>query len=280
MKSIVQHLRFPFSVLLLPTFLFALSRLENDLDLNVLTVLFVALHLFIYPSSNAYNSLQDQDKGSIGLIEHPDPVPNSLGYISIIMDLVGLILLYIINIYCSMLGLIYILASRMYSFRKIRIKKYPWASFFLVVLCQGTLIYYLTIFAMGSKSIKIIDLFAASLMIGGTYPITQVYQHQQDQEDGVETLSMRLGILPTFQFCILLNAFFLLLLVLPEVLKANWLKASIIFGFTMPLAITLLIWYSATRKNIEQANFKNVMRFNLLSSITMILLFTLLIFLH
>jgi 1,4-dihydroxy-2-naphthoate octaprenyltransferase len=37
-------------------------------------------------------------------------------------------------------------------------------------------------------------MIAASLLIGGFYPLTQIYQHRQDKEDGVRTLSMLLGL--------------------------------------------------------------------------------------
>jgi 1,4-dihydroxy-2-naphthoate octaprenyltransferase len=46
-------------------------------------------------------------------------------------------------------------------------------------------------------------LVVASCLIGGFYPITQVYQHKQDKADNVKTISMLLGIKGTFIFCAL-----------------------------------------------------------------------------
>ena len=40
-----------------------------------------------------------------------------------------------------------------------------------------------------------------ALLIGGFYPLTQIYQHKQDLDDGVETISYKLGYTGTFWFC-------------------------------------------------------------------------------
>ena len=44
-------------------------------------------------------------------------------------------------------------------------------------------------------------LLAAAFLIGGFYPITQVYQHESDKNDNVITVSMLLGKKGTFIFC-------------------------------------------------------------------------------
>jgi len=73
MNSIIQHLRFPFSILLMPVFLLVSLELGfagDNFSWQSWVLVFIALHLFIYPSSNAYNSYQDSDEGSIGLIKN------------------------------------------------------------------------------------------------------------------------------------------------------------------------------------------------------------------
>ena len=44
-------------------------------------------------------------------------------------------------------------------------------------------------------------MIAASLLIGGFYPLTQIYQHDADRKDGVLSISARLGYRGTFIFC-------------------------------------------------------------------------------
>jgi 1,4-dihydroxy-2-naphthoate octaprenyltransferase len=62
----LKLLRLPFSFFLMPVFLFALSEQQPNNAMQAF-LLFVVLHLLIYPSSNAYNSYMDQDEGSIGV---------------------------------------------------------------------------------------------------------------------------------------------------------------------------------------------------------------------
>ncbi|NJK83733.1 MAG: ubiquinone biosynthesis protein UbiA, partial [Saprospiraceae bacterium] len=40
----------------------------------------------------------------------------------------------------------------------------------------------------------------SSLMLLGSYPMTQIYQHEEDAKRGDTTLSLKLGILGTFHF--------------------------------------------------------------------------------
>ena len=46
--------------------------------------------------------------------------------------------------------------------------------------------------------------FICSCLIGASYPLTQVYQHKEDQERGDKTLSILLGVNGTFVFAALL----------------------------------------------------------------------------
>jgi 1,4-dihydroxy-2-naphthoate octaprenyltransferase len=70
LKNSIKLLRIPFSFFLMPVFLFALSQAQAD-KLGTQPIVFVVLHLFIYPASNAYNSYMDQDEGPIRGIAKP-----------------------------------------------------------------------------------------------------------------------------------------------------------------------------------------------------------------
>jgi 1,4-dihydroxy-2-naphthoate octaprenyltransferase len=78
----------------MPVFLFAIC-LENAENLEIsLLLLFLILHLLVYPASNAYNSYMDRDEGSIGGLKHPPKVTRSLFYVSLMLDLFALGLAY------------------------------------------------------------------------------------------------------------------------------------------------------------------------------------------
>ena len=69
-KSTIQLLRLPFSFFLMPVFWFALGQVV-DKDWWRALLIFVILHLLVYPASNGYNSYMDRDTTSIGGLQHP-----------------------------------------------------------------------------------------------------------------------------------------------------------------------------------------------------------------
>jgi 4-hydroxybenzoate polyprenyltransferase len=269
LNSIFQHLRFPFSVLLLPIFLFALSMQPQLLNNNRTWLLFLILHLLVYPSSNAYNSIQDKDEGSIGLIKNPLPIDGSLIWVCIILDALALFLGLLISLKIFLFIAIYIIASRLYSYRKIRLKQYPIIGFLTVFIFQGGFIYLMVCslnFKLNNILIdNILEFLASSCLIGCMYPLSQIYQHSQDKEDGVTTISMVLGYNGTFVFSALLftcSGIFLTLIF--------WHNLFAILAITIA-SITVSIyffywWYKVSQQTLH-ANYKNTMIMNLLSCI-------------
>ena len=276
MHSILQHLRFPFSFLLMPVFILAVLSAPPSLlnsSTSSLIILFIGLHLFIYPSSNAYNSYQDKDTGSIGLIKTPLPTSKSLFYTTVIFDLTGLLL---IALYCPkstfLLIFLYIIASKVYSWRQIRLKKHPVLGFLTVFIFQGALIYQAVISSIGGDIFEENHLKMAlisSLLFGGAYPLTQIYQHDSDQRDGVKTLSMALGIQGTFIFSgMLFIAGFLGLLYCSsfELFSIYWAYSLI---FLLPIIGYFIYWQWLCIKYKAEASYKNTMRAILLSALCM-----------
>src|SRR5437899_3451969 len=123
-KDTIKLLRIPFSFYLMPVFLFALSQSKPIYVVNAIIAFFI-LHLFVYPASNGYNSYMDQDEGPIGGLKSPPKASKNLLYSSLAFDLIALILSLIIGRMFFACILFYILASRAYSYKVVRLKKYP-----------------------------------------------------------------------------------------------------------------------------------------------------------
>src|SRR5437762_13914091 len=132
-RSTIQLLRFHFSFFLMPVYWFALSQVVSPAPGRALLIFFI-LHILIYPSSNVFNSYMDRDVGSIGGLKSPLPPTRQLFYASLIMDGLALITGFFISVYFVLGTGLYILASRAYSARSIRLKKYPVTGFLTVVI--------------------------------------------------------------------------------------------------------------------------------------------------
>lgn len=252
----------------MPVYWFALSQLIFINWKNAFIV-FLILHVFVYPSSNGYNSYMDRDTTSIGGLKNPLQPTKQLFYFTVFMDVISLLLSLLIDPVFALGIAFYILASRAYSYRGIRIKKYPVAGYLLVIICQGALIFFLVYHACkipGTLNIPILPVIASSLLIGGFYPLTQIYQHDADIQDGVKTLSYLLGYKGTFIFTGIVYALAFVLLALTFFMNLDWRQFIILQIFMAPVFVYYFIWFRKVRKDKTQANYINTMRMNILAS--------------
>jgi 1,4-dihydroxy-2-naphthoate octaprenyltransferase len=271
---------------LLPVFLFALSQ-SNPVNWNHAIIAFAILHLLIFPSSNGYNSYQDKDESSIGGMKHPPKVTKNLFYVTLGMDIAGILSALFVSVYFSILVLIFILVSRAYSYRKLRLKKYAIIGFLTVSVFQGAFVYLMTSTAITTTLFtqfftlnNIICMSIASLFIGSIYPLTQIYQHEADIKDGVISISYKLGYIGTFVFSGILFAIAILLLFYYFSLKHQQFDLVLFIIMILPVAYYLTVWFNKVRNNIVHANFENTMKMNLLTSVCMNLYFLILIFIN
>ena len=193
--------------------------------------------------------------------------------ITLFMDLVALALgLCISPVF--VLGLaVYILASRAYSYRGIRLKKYPLIGYLTVISCQGALVFFLVFYGshrdlQNAWEVPVEAMVISSLLIGGFYPLTQLYQHEADRLDGVKTLSLLLGYKGSFIFAGIIYLIAFLLLAHYFVFTYFSIKElSVLATCMLPILVYFFIWAAKVWKDPAQANFTNTMRMNILGSL-------------
>lgn len=267
-QSTLQLLRFHFSFFLMPVFWFALSEVNNIYWPNAILI-FIILHLLVYPASNGYNSFMDRDTSSIGGLKNPLAPTKQLFFATILLDILAVFLSFFISAIFAIGIILYILASKAYSYRKIRLKKFPIIGYLTVVIFQGGLTFFLVFFGSQAESpfqVPFLGLLAAALLIGGFYPLTQIYQHHADKSDGVTTISYLLGYKGTFVFTGIVYAFAFSTLALLYYFQSEFMNFIILQIFMIPVIVYFFIWFSKVIKNTNEADFKNTMRMNILAS--------------
>ena len=289
MKNIILHLRIPFSLFLMPVFWFAVSQSQNP-NWGIVGGLFLVLHLLIYPASNAYNSYFDKDEGSIGGLENPPPVSLELFYVSWILDIVAIIVAYFLGGWILSLALIiYSSISKAYSNDKIRLKKYPIISWLTVGIFQGAFTYLTVIQAVDKIELSevwqnkyLFPAILSSLNLLGFYPMTQIYQHEEDARRGDMTMSRLLGIKGTFIFTASIFLFVTIgfFFYFQETLIYNFPAFAIYLLVMSPVLIYFNLWFLKVLKNENQADFHHTMRLNMLGSVCLNLFFILLLISH
>jgi 1,4-dihydroxy-2-naphthoate octaprenyltransferase len=267
--STIQLLRFHFSFFLLPVYLFAVSQVPVIHTGHALLIFFI-LHFLVYPSSNGYNSYMDRDETPIGGIKDPLPPTRQLFNISIIMDVAAIGLSLFISYWFTFCIVAYIAASRAYSYRGIRLKKYPIAGYLTVIIFQGAVTFFMVYHGSSiNKTLAVppAGMVVASLLIGGFYPLTQIYQHEADRKDGVITVSALLGYRGTFIFTVLVYTLAMGLLAWSFYTRGEENKFLALATMMLPIFVYFFSWAGLVWKDVRTANFANTMRMNILASI-------------
>ncbi len=262
----------------MPVYLFALSQVPY-VNITHAIIVFVVLHLLVYPSSNGYNSYMDRDDSPIGALERPLMPTRQLYQVTLIMDALAVVISLLISIPFAAGILLYILASRAYSARSIRLKQYPVIGFLTVFFFQGAMTFFVCYHGISEsgEAPPIGPAIISSLMIGALYPLTQVYQHQADAKDGVTTISMLLGRKGSFVFSGLLFTLAALLLFMQFRLENRAWLFLLYAALMAPVIGFFLYWCVRVWKDENAASFRNSLLMSMISTLFTSIFFIILI---
>lgn len=266
--STIKLLRIPFSFFLSPIYFFALSQVPKISWFNAVLI-FVILHFLIYPASNGYNSYMDRDTESIGMLEKPPPPSRELFLVTMFLDSAGILLSLFIGPLFTIVMLFYIGASKAYSYRGIRLKKFPYLGYLVVILFQGAVTFWLVYYGgneAADPSVPWQGMVICSLLVGGFYPLTQIYQHKQDLQDGVSTISYKLGYIGTFIFCAIVYLMAWILMAQYFIQNRHRNQLLMVGIFFIPVIVYFIQWFVQVIKDQPAANFKNTMKMNWLAA--------------
>lgn len=284
-SSALTLMRIPFSVYLMPVYWFALSVVDGYTLWRAAAV-FLILHILVYPASNGYNSYHDRDESSIGGLRRPPKVTQELFHLVLLFDVLALLLSFMLSpLFALMVGL-YLLVSKAYSDRDIRLKKYPVISTLVVTVFQGAFTFVMV--QVGAdldleliwQSPNIWFALVSTLFLCGSYPLTQIYQHQEDSERGDKTLSLLLGIRGTFVFAGIALGLGAALLVGLYLAQGQLISILVFLLCTAPITFFFLSWVRKSWQNSKEVNFENTMRMNKISSLCISFAFFLILLLR
>lgn len=220
--ALVIHLRLHFQLFLAPIFLWGFVLAGGEPD-SRLAVAFLSFHVFLYGGATAFNSYYDRDEGPVGGLAHPPPVVPELLPFSIIMQAIGAVFASLVNGWFLLAYILIFVLFTAYSHPVVRLKSRPWLGLMVVAVGQGVLA------GFAGALVQEPSLSRLSLMVGagvlaaavwttGFYPITQVYQIEEDRKRGDTTFAVLVGPAATFIWaqrvmtlgCVLLMPIFLL----------------------------------------------------------------------
>jgi 4-hydroxybenzoate polyprenyltransferase len=265
------HLRLHFQLLLAPVFLWGWLVAGGRPSTSVL-IAFIAFHVFLYGGATAYNSYYDRDVGPVGGLEHPPPVATALLSFAIGVKLVGWVLAWFVNPTFAAIYAGFAALSFAYSYPRVRLKARTYGSLAVVGFGQGVLAYLGAWAATRGEVASVLSLdgvvgaLAATLMILALYPLTQVYQVDEDVARGDRTLAAIWGPRRCFSFALgcTLTGGACMLVVLA---RRFGLADAMLVGCGVLFQVAAVGWW-AGRYEPESVlgNYRHVMRLNTLTA--------------
>jgi 4-hydroxybenzoate polyprenyltransferase len=206
LSSLFVHLRLHYQLLFLSP-LFVWGFMLGGAGISTRAAIgFVSFHVFLYGGITAYNSYYDRDEGPVGGLRSPPPVIELLLPFSLVVQAVGFALALGVGLwFASLYGLVMVL-SVAYSHPRFRWKAKPLGSLVVVALGQGA-VGYAGGWLCGADpphSLLAVDpllgLAVATLSAVGLYPLTQIYQIDEDRARGDRTFAVAYGANASFEF--------------------------------------------------------------------------------
>jgi 4-hydroxybenzoate polyprenyltransferase len=264
LRDLLKHLRLNWHLMLLPIFLWGFLLSGGPVTYRFWLGLFV-LHVLFYGGSVAFNSYYDQDEGPIGGLWNPPRPTRALLWFSLAIQAVGFAAIAFINPAIVLLALIMFGLSTAYSHPAVRLKAHPWASLLTVSVGQGVG-GFMAGWLCGqndpatlSSMPALLGGLVAVLVTTGFYPLTQIYQREEDQRRGDVTFAVRWGE-RAFPFSI---ACFLLAAVAGGILAASqfeaWAAPALVAGM-IGLSVLVFLWWRQFDEAELRRNYQQLMR--------------------
>ena len=205
----VLHLRLPVQLTLTPVYLWGVFGAGGRLTTATITA-FLALHVFLYGGATLFNSYYDRDDGPVIGMERPLALPPWALPFSLLWQALGGLLALMVSLPFVVFYLAYAVAGILYSHPVPRLKGNPYLGTLLILVFQGWggfLAGWLAGarggFPLGDARFWGMGLVTAGATLG-LYPLTQVFQIDEDAARGDHTLAMVLGPRRSFTFAVVL----------------------------------------------------------------------------
>ena len=168
---------------------------------------------------------------------------------------------------------VYGLVSKAYSHPAVRLKKYPIGGWLVAGVFQGIFTFMMCYVGLNIFAIEnaltwriIFPGLLSTIMLWANYPMTQIYQHEEDAKRGDLTLSRMLGVRGTFYFVgtmfSLVTIGFIIYFITFFSLRYVW----VFLGALGPVVIYFFLWFIRVYKDETKADYQHTMWLNFISA--------------
>jgi 4-hydroxybenzoate polyprenyltransferase len=153
----------------------------------------------------AVNSAFDHDDGDIGYLDAPPPPPKHLALVSITLMAIGQLIAFTLPLSFAIAYAICFVMSLAYSVPPVRLKAVAGADWAINIVGVGILTPFAGWAASGAslRPDGIWIMLGFGCLFGSLYPLTQIYQIQEDTSRGDRTLVRQLGVRPSLTIALI-----------------------------------------------------------------------------
>lgn len=266
----VLHLRLHYQLFILSGGYLLGGLMAEQMDTSQFWYQFLNVHILLFGGATAFNSFWDKDEGPIGGLKNPPKMTTWMHRVSLVLMYSGWLWAYTINIPFFMIYGFSLLLFWLYSTPHARWKGAPHLSMIAIAVSTGmnsTLLGYLA--ADGAFSWVI--LFASigtSFVLLSLYPVSQIYQREEDQRRGDLTFFGQYGLSGVKRF---FNISYPLGL---SVLSVSLMSISLMPGlllFITGLGAYLYLLITVNELEGLENEYRNVMKIKFIASLSFVL---------
>lgn len=198
-KNFLIHLRLHYQIFILSGAYLLGGVFSNQQDLRQFVIQFFVVHILLAGGVTAYNSYWDKDEGPIGGLEHPPKMAAWMLPMAWIFQFAGLLIArgygasdLFVMVYIAAIAIFWL-----YSSPATRWKGRPLKSFIAMGGGAMLCLFYLGFFAYSNgplTALSVVAAFGAMAIVLSMYPLSQVYQIEEDRRRGDVTFAVKYGI--------------------------------------------------------------------------------------
>jgi 4-hydroxybenzoate polyprenyltransferase len=195
-KHFLIHLRLHYQLFLLSGGYLLGGLMAGSMDLQQYLLQFLNVHVLLFGGATAYNSYWDRDEGPIGGLRHPPKMTRWMHPVSLGLMGVGWIWSFWIGWVYAGVYLFSLILFWLYSTPHGRWKGDPHKSLVAIALSTGFNSVLLGSLAAGGTVTPALLVAAAgaSLVLLSLYPVSQIFQTEEDRKRGDRTFAIAYGI--------------------------------------------------------------------------------------
>lgn len=256
----VLHLRWHYQLFILSGGFLLGGFLSDDLTVMPFVIQFLNVHLLLFGGATAYNSFWDKDEGPIGGLKHPPKMRRWMWGASLILQFIGLGIAMGEGFLFAAIYILSMFFFWLYSTPLARWKSHPIKSLVAIGVSTGLNAVLLGYLAAGNSLLSpwvFVAAVGASLLLLGLYPISQIYQLDEDRKRGDQTFAVRYGRKGVGQFFI--GGFSIGLVLVALAMGQEHLRLSVLFGL-VGLLILVVGQRIVRSLGSTEADYSKVMR--------------------